>query len=90
MLTEARFYFVCILGLLVLSLVAISYLPPEKNVPIVLVIGFVALIMAQYKGAADVREALKIANAIKAEHVQEIMEKVSETHSIIKNNNGKV
>lgn len=81
---DIRFYFICILTLLVLSVIVILYLPPDKNVPIVLIIGFTSLILSEYKSAANVRAALKVANALKAEHIEEIMKKAEETYMIVK------
>jgi hypothetical protein len=81
---DVKFYFVCILTLLIFSLLSIFYLSPQKNVPIVLVMGFIALILSEYKSAMDIRHALRIANALKAEHVEEIMKKAEETYTIVK------
>jgi hypothetical protein len=67
---ETRFYFICILGLLILGLTSIVYIPPAYNVGIVPLLGFSALILTEAENTRVVRQSLEAAEVVKAQQIE--------------------
>jgi hypothetical protein len=83
-MSKTLYYFLVMTFLLIVGLCTTIYLSSQLNIPFIFLLGIIALIITEHKGASDIRDALVISNAIKAAQLEEIKEKNEKTYQLVK------